>query len=101
LLRPPRSTLYPYTTLFRSKVELEDGQRNQILPDHHERWEWTCQGRWIKSKRTSEDRDPQEERDAEEPRSARDHKEAKSPAPVSADRKSTRLNSSHLGISYA
>src|SRR5262245_65141339 len=55
--RPPRSTLFPYTTLFRSR-------------------------------RGSPGRFPR-------PRSQR-------PAPANGvDRKSTRLNSSHLGISYA
>src|SRR3712207_7014934 len=27
--RPPRSTLFPYTTLFRSQVEAEDGQHQR------------------------------------------------------------------------
>src|ERR1035438_9464016 len=54
--RPPRSTLFPYTTLFRSSFgALPPGERN---PGGHQRTE-----------------------------------------PI--DRKSTRLNSSHLGISYA
>src|SRR5262245_65060399 len=56
--RPPRSTLFPYTTLFRSE------QR-----DHHRQ------------------HDEQQDRVADPPQ----HQ----------DRKSTRLNSSHLGISYA
>src|ERR1039458_7048961 len=55
--RPPRSTLFPYTTLFRS-------HRPAGLADHRGR----AGGHW---------------RAAE------------------TDRKSTRLNSSHLGISYA
>src|SRR5215208_7632312 len=53
--RPPRSTLFPYTTLFRSRL--------LGLPhDHHARFEWHVGKR---------------------------------------DRKSTRLNSSHVAISYA
>src|SRR5215212_3769982 len=55
--RPPRSTLFPYTTLFRPAEGGERGAR--AVPAARER-----QGR-------------------------------------RADRKSTRLNSSHLGISYA
>src|ERR1039458_10667761 len=53
--RPPRSTLFPYTTLFRS--------RRMFGTTHllHRTRSWAC----------------------------------------SRDRKSTRLNSSHLGISYA
>src|SRR5256885_9792099 len=55
--RPPRSTLFPYTTLFRSLRHVDLGA-------------WT-------------DGDPQAE------------------AQRQVDRKSTRLNSSHLVISYA
>src|SRR3712207_7544966 len=62
--RPPRSTLFPYTTLFRS-VELL--LRLALRRLHHER--------------------------------AR-HREAHGRR-VEADRKSTRLNSSHANISYA
>src|ERR1035441_3704824 len=58
--RPPRSTLFPYTTLFRS--------RSIPAP-------------------------PPLLRPPETPRAT--------PADCPADRKSTRLNSSHLGISYA
>src|SRR5436305_5789587 len=69
LRRPPRSTLFPYTTLFRSRVNHErpvfrttqervvvDDQRLVLLLD---------------------------------------------PAALERDRKSTRLNSSHVRISYA
>src|SRR5256885_3101311 len=58
--RPPRSTLFPYTTLFRS-----------LAPDERELLD--CYGRADDSGR----------------------------AAIMADRKSTRLNSSHLVISYA
>src|SRR5437899_7303736 len=55
---PPRSTLFPYTTLFRSPLEAERiGDRFDVADDIRD----------------------------QSPR----------------DRKSTRLNSSHLGISYA
>src|SRR2546425_8386231 len=30
--RPPRSTLFPYTTLFRSDVEKKDGSRALLVP---------------------------------------------------------------------
>src|SRR5437899_9758131 len=59
LRRPPRSTLFPYTTLFRSPAACAE---NRAAPT-----------------------------DRDWPRAHR--------AP--GDRKSTRLNSSHLGISYA
>src|SRR5262245_65024458 len=59
--RPPRSTLFPYTTLFRSELRrhTDPGQYAEDVP-HRRRPPW-----------------------------------------VAEDRKSTRLNSSHLGISYA
>src|SRR5438876_2173030 len=63
--RPPRSTLFPYTTLFRSH-EPEDGL--------------------VRSQRVAQQR-----------RADR----CESPRSVGADRKSTRLNSSHPSISYA
>src|SRR3712207_7270558 len=77
--RPPRSTLFPYTTLFRSHV----AQRAQA-PSH-------------RGKAGGQQGGQHEEPD-EQPRQAR--------APVEldaegADRKSTRLNSSHANISYA
>src|SRR5258705_7034913 len=75
--RPPRSTLFPYTTLFRSpvdvgpKLELPELPRLPVLL--HSR---------VKDGRP------------------RDALAALSGA-FRRDRKSTRLNSSHLGISYA
>src|SRR2546430_12583938 len=66
--RPPRSTLFPYTTLFRSAAELAD------ILDHH--------------------RHPVRVTLAEV--AARGVV-----GPPAADRKSTRLNSSHSQISYA
>src|SRR5256885_6804084 len=56
--RPPRSTLFPYTTLFRS--QLPAASHAPLVPHHRVLEEWRRQ-----------------------------------------DRKSTRLNSSHLVISYA
>src|SRR2546426_5372404 len=57
--RPPRSTLFPYTTLFRSQVQLLESLRVGDVGEDR--------------------RDPG----------------------LARDRKSTRLNSSHLVISYA
>src|SRR5256885_10906183 len=71
--RPPRSTLFPYTTLFRSPRAAgprQDGVQDRRAPvtefrrgEHGDTWHW-CNS-------------------------------------VTGDRKSTRLNSSHLVISYA
>src|SRR3712207_8466954 len=72
--RPPRSTLFPYTTLFRSREAgdapvIEDPEPPQV---RHE---------------------AEREADQDGHRDRGDEREA--------DRKSTRLNSSHANISYA
>src|SRR3712207_7746474 len=86
--RPPRSTLFPYTTLFRSqphanlfafaeealKLEAQAAtmrEGRKLLPQEHPRKTDTVNGN--------------------------DH----GPCLNHADRKSTRLNSSHANISYA
>src|SRR2546430_10508026 len=90
--RPPRSTLFPYTTLFRSQrlpaldlldqlglgqaEVLRDGRRRRVGSEEH---------------RAAQ---AEAERTGAEPAGA----ERDAPA---ADRKSTRLNSSHSQISYA
>src|SRR5256885_11812233 len=72
--RPPRSTLFPYTPLFRSKVggllirPAARGMRSRLDPD-------TYGGAYLLGLRGL--------------------------AVIAQDRKSTRLNSSHLVISYA
>src|SRR5256885_3003225 len=68
--RPPRSTLFPYTTLFRSSDEAEWGLRRR----HEARQRKTVVAQFTVA-----------QKDSYEP----------------PDRKSTRLNSSHLVISYA
>src|SRR4051812_49666031 len=65
--RPPRSTLFPYTTLFRSELRRVDPDREVHLRDGHEERQARAGAR-------------------------------RSSCP---DRKSTRLNSSHMSISYA
>src|SRR3712207_8096170 len=71
--RPPRSTLFPYTTLFRSR-----GSCGQI-----------CR----RSYRVIDDRGGVE--------LEVEHPNIMSPKDLKTDRKSTRLNSSHANISYA
>src|SRR3712207_8091432 len=81
--RPPRSTLFPYTTLFRSAVGSE-------------KWP-TKTGEWtITQVVWNPDWTPPDESWAEE-REPRESGDPKNPI----DRKSTRLNSSHANISYA
>src|SRR5256885_3458708 len=70
--RPPRSTLFPYTTLFRSR----EAEEQRDGPDLHGA-DLTVPG-------------------VEPPHQGGAHEHADN-----TDRKSTRLNSSHLVISYA
>src|SRR3712207_8187635 len=78
--RPPRSTLFPYTTLFRSCPRHRPQQRIRVAPAE--------QG----------GADPL----AGERDQARDRQEALlAEQRGELDRKSTRLNSSHANISYA
>src|SRR2546430_2991068 len=77
--RPPRSTLFPYTTLFRSAQAEE------------------AEGRGVEDRA----RDPEGRLDDQRGRRVRqDRPQQDTPRPR-ADRKSTRLNSSHSQISYA
>src|SRR5690242_20897391 len=83
--RPPTSTLFPYTTLFRSSVQLT-GVR-------------VCHER--------EQRAHEHDRQAEEEQMLFGEERVGEPAQMDGqrdqelDRKSTRLNSSHMSISYA
>src|SRR3989442_11887329 len=94
--RPPRSTLFPYTTLFRSRQESHDGQRA-------ERLEFPVAVRvvFIGLLRGHPDDDQGEH--VVERIDARIHRppEHRSSSGWPRDRKSTRLNSSHVRISYA
>src|SRR5262245_63517287 len=72
--RPPRSTLFPYTTLFRSRdqsVKYSNGIETRMLKAHRtETLDMSPSNNLLR-------------------------------VGLEQDRKSTRLNSSHLGISYA
>src|SRR2546426_8408531 len=88
--RPPRSTLFPYTTLFRSDVADPLGltrQADEVVlacraGAHDDRAAWRARAPAT---------------DLEDDDAVRD----KPPGHDPQDRKSTRLNSSHLVISYA
>src|SRR3712207_7337531 len=86
--RPPRSTLFPYTTLFRSSTHRQ-GARALVL-----------RGRWdaADTKRPCAPSGRRQPTDRVAGTSARRLRKA---ARHDADRKSTRLNSSHANISYA
>src|SRR3712207_7611152 len=76
--RPPRSTLFPYTTLFRSEFWIQIAQPPHDISHHtSEAFTTECQGLCSSSQ------------------------ESKKPQRAGVDRKSTRLNSSHANISYA
>src|SRR3712207_8528490 len=77
--RPPRSTLFPYTTLFRSVVE---GLRIEVGGQEVAVISSTTCGETIPVDKT-------------------DPSPAPKAPPAPPDRKSTRLNSSHANISYA
>src|SRR5256886_11274423 len=83
--RPPRSTLFPYTTLFRSSLE------GLVTASEHQHPEPALQT-------PLERRDAIRSSPAEHGRKRREQQERLCPGP---DRKSTRLNSSHSQISYA
>src|SRR3989442_11368564 len=80
--RPPRSTLFPYTTLFRSDVGAEAEEDRQAAQGH---------------RGLSEIGQPAR---VDDPRGHPRHPAGAAPAGA-ADRKSTRLNSNHVRISYA
>src|SRR2546430_13357889 len=87
--RPPRSTLFPYTTLFRSK------KRSYITWRNYKAFGPTLTG--PKPKVTAVPSPPPK---AEEPEEEEEEEEVEATQEVE-DRKSTRLNSSHSQISYA
>src|SRR3712207_6963242 len=87
--RPPRSTLFPYTTLFRSAAVYVDGTRraNFLLSSTNYR-NYSVSSLGIASAAHTV-----------EVRYENDY--ATSSCDRDLDRKSTRLNSSHANISYA
>src|SRR3712207_6984355 len=78
--RPPRSTLFPYTTLFRSQAVARAREEENRVEEAHPPGVRVARGlvgrRWAQLSEQE-------------------------PELVRADRKSTRLNSSHANISYA
>src|SRR3712207_8878569 len=88
--RPPRSTLFPYTTLFRSSRinHLAADPREYRLLDHLGTEPAVVYLKKVDPEAPSHNRSPS-------------RGEGARPSPRPADRKSTRLNSSHANISYA
>src|SRR2546430_5215306 len=79
--RPPRSTLFPYTTLFRSVLFSRDRRRRRVVRRRRDPADGAAVARGASRRQT-------------------DHRGVDALRPL-ADRKSTRLNSSHSQISYA
>src|SRR2546430_16447007 len=98
--RPPRSTLFPYTTLFRSLRDADGGFLRQRFHDQRK-------GQALRpAERTSDPRDVEFRRRnavvGEQLLGQRFVAREQQTARIAArDRKSTRLNSSHSQISYA
>src|SRR5207249_12198210 len=92
LRRPHRSTLFPYTTLFRSPDQAPGDERRHVRPPLHDLTNRHDQFGW---RRLLQDvsRRAGAERFSDELRFVVHRQEQ--------DRKSTRLNSSHVSISYA
>src|SRR5256884_8277463 len=85
--RPPRSTLFPYTTLFRSAEAARIQRAGDEFPERVEVLEAGALGAEMVGRRVVHvGREPDHVVDARV---------------LDADRKSTRLNSSHGYISYA
>src|SRR3712207_7132617 len=84
--RPPRSTLFPYTTLFRSLTGRLDGWRAALWMVREHPWTGVGHGayrpEYVPAMNHLLDRGVQM-------------------YPLHLDRKSTRMNSSHANISYA
>src|SRR3712207_8968645 len=86
--RPPRSTLFPYTTLFRSQARLQPPARVLLGDAHH-------------VLRVLDGERPGADLRADVEELGGDAVAVVPVAPQPSDRKSTRLNSSHANISYA
>src|SRR5207249_11263312 len=91
---PPRSTLFPYTTLFRSLLDAHD----EVPPVVHIRQR--VLEREVLEPRVS-DRDGGLRGERAHEALVLDVERYDASALVEGDRKSTRLNSSHVSISYA
>src|SRR5690242_21382091 len=87
---PPTSTLFPYTTLFRSRAQHPEiagkGAQVDLGPGGARQRGQPGSGEAVLDRRLAQLEDPLPSRTVN---------------PTCLDRKSTRLNSSHMSISYA
>src|SRR3712207_7958803 len=91
--RPPRSTLFPYTTLSRSHTDRTPRMLSGASCSRHR----TSDRYRMTQLRSRDSRLTQEETE----QAKQDARELENVASPDEDRKSTRLNSSHANISYA
>src|SRR5690554_7787480 len=89
--RPPRSTLFPYTTLFRSDLALQQAQEGHVGVHAH------LEGDLVEVRQAL----LEVVRVALQHQALTQHPLLEHEAARAQDRKSTRLNSSHVRISYA
>src|SRR3712207_8189668 len=94
--RPPRSTLFPYTTLFRSLVQRTSGGRSKSLRFGLLE---TIRTFALRALAATDEEGAARRRHAEAFLSLAE--QAAPGMPGAEDRKSTRLNSSYANISYA
>src|SRR3712207_9572269 len=98
--RPPRSTLFPYSTLFRSEEIVGEYESHVISAPYPDMEHYIAVSSWSRMM-------PLDELDAGAIREYIDAFRDKGPERgqpcelSTEDRKSTRLNSSHANISYA
>src|SRR5207302_10705084 len=98
---PPRSTLFPYTTLFRSPTKIQYFYKDSFRNDGRDPGSWHAA-----PPPPSPTNDPFDPANKVRDLLGSTHHEAGTlwmgaSAQDSVDRKSTRLNSSHVKISYA
>src|SRR3712207_9241333 len=98
--RPPRSTLFPYTTLFRSsrRAECLIGKLNRPRITGESR---SSAGSMAQPEQFSPQVRERAVRFVQQYQAEQDPQWAAITSVVGKDRKSTRLNSSHANISYA
>src|SRR3712207_7427344 len=89
--RPPRSTLFPYTTLFRSVEHVSLARATALGGEHMP----------LDAVGDVDETDVRVDERAQPSVHVADEDPARAAGPSRSDRKSTRLNSSHANISYA
>src|SRR5256885_14633721 len=98
--RPPRSTLFPYTTLFRSDHQMNQGEYSYTIRGHNTE-KTTTNVDCLALSRTVDCTATSRTTGTTTPSREVSYKVQGATLTLQLDRKSTRLNSSHLVISYA